>query len=455
MAVWSSVNLSALAGGLRADPEYYQPRYLADAKRLARTKPEPIASMAFVTDGIHASPDEVDEGGIPYLSAKCVKDNAFALGNALQISTAQHAANPRTSLRENDVLITTVGTIGNAAVVQKDILPANADRHLGIIRLNETAAIDSYYLATFLNCEYGRFQTLREATGNVQLNLFIEKIRELQVPLLDCAAAVSKQTKAAYAKRREAEIAINAAQVRLMEALGLDRLDLSPQSCYTRRFRDLQSGNRFGAEYFMPSKQRVLAALARLPHKTVGQHAPSSREFWDPAKAGKNVLARNFDVTAALEPFLDDSQDPQPASEIGSIKKRFKTGDVVVSRLRSYLKEIAIVRTSDTPMPVGSSEFIVLRPSSGLSAETLMVFLRCPLVQTILRWSQDGSNHPRFAEQDLLAIPVPDKLLSVQKQIDRLVNDAIDTRRAAALLLDQAKKTVEDRIAERVHGGGK
>jgi hypothetical protein len=131
----------------------------------------------------HGSPDAVEEAGVRYLSAKCVKDNDFALGDALQISDAQHVANPRTALRVEDVLITTVGTIGNAAVVQKETVPANADRHLGIIRLNKDAEIDPYYLATFLNSEYGRFQSLREATGNVQLNLFIEKIKVLRIRL--------------------------------------------------------------------------------------------------------------------------------------------------------------------------------------------------------------------------------------------------------------------------------
>jgi len=179
MAVYSVIKTSALATGFRLDAEYYQPRYLKDSARIDGVPCKTIGSMAFVTDGIHGSPEEVEEGGVRYLSAKCVKDNGFALGAALQISDAQHAANPRTSLSIGDVLITTVGTIGNAAVVQPEILPANSDRHLGIIRLEKDAGVDPYFLATFLNCEYGRFQSLREATGNVQLNLFIEKIKRL------------------------------------------------------------------------------------------------------------------------------------------------------------------------------------------------------------------------------------------------------------------------------------
>lgn len=447
MAVQSAVKLSNLAPGLRLDAEYYQPRYLADARRLSNVPNEPIRRFAAVTDGIHASPDEVEEEGVLYLSAKCVKDNLFALGDALRISESQHAANPRTSLREHDVLITTVGTIGNVAVVQRDLLPANCDRHLRIIRIQDPG-VDPYFVATFLNCEYGRFQSIREATGNVQLNLFIEKIRELLIPALNCAPLVAQQTREAYARRKSSVEAIKKAEAYLLKALGLEQLDLEPQRSYTRSFRELQRGNRFGAEYYMPCKQRVLQALAAMPHRTIGECTTPVRELWDPTRAPKGEVVRNFNVTDALEPFLDDSIEPQFAVDIGSSKKRFQSGDVVISRLRSYLKEIAIVQTTPALASVGSSEFVVLRPKRGaISPETLMVFLRSPLVQTILQWSQDGSNHPRFTEEDLLAIPVPDKTLRLQGRIDELVRIAIKSRREADRLLRTAKRTIENAIA--------
>ena len=178
-------------------PWYYQPHYLRMERELAACSTTPLGAIAMVTDGIHASPDIVDSGGVPYLSAKCVKDNRIVTGACIQISRAQHAANPRTRPKPGDVLITTVGTIGNAAVVTDELSYVNADRHLGIIRLAD-GVMDPYYLSTFLNSAYGRFQTLRESTGNVQLNLFIHKIKQLRVPLLPCAPDVAQLTRAAY-----------------------------------------------------------------------------------------------------------------------------------------------------------------------------------------------------------------------------------------------------------------
>ena len=140
-----------------------------------------IRDIGVVTDGIHTSIDYDKNSGINLISATSPKQNVFNLTRNAYISEAAHIANPRTALRENDIILSTVGTIGNCAVVNTDILPANSDRHVGIIRLN--SSINPYVLSTFLLTKYGRNQTVREATGNVQPNLFLYKIKEIIVPI--------------------------------------------------------------------------------------------------------------------------------------------------------------------------------------------------------------------------------------------------------------------------------
>lgn len=448
MAVWSTLEVSALAQVSRLDSEYYHPRYLKDAERLSAFHCRNLNSLAVVTDGIHGSPDEVEEGGVRYLSAKCVKDNDFSIGDALFISDAQHAANPRTSLRVDDVLITTVGTIGNAAVVQQDLLPANADRHLGIIRINEGAGVDPYFVASFLNSEFGRFQSIREATGNVQLNLFIEKIKSLLIPNLRCAKSVSDYARAAYAARLEASESVTEAELAVSASLGLDHMNFGPSLSYSLPVSTLMAGRRLGAEFYMPSKQRILDALGSSNHKPLSHYVENVRQIWNP-KTSVADKVRNFDLKHALEPFLDDRVDPVDSEMVGSAKKRLMLGDVVISRLRSYLKQIAIVRCSDDVPAVGSSEFIVLRPKGKLQAATLLAFLRSDLVQTVLRWSQDGTNHPRFDEETLLSIPVPETILNGQFPIRRAVERGISGRQSMIGLLEKGKACIESEIRQR------
>jgi hypothetical protein len=94
---------------------------------------------------------------------------------------------------------------------------------------------------------------------------------------------------------------------------------------------------------------------------------------------------------------------------------------------------------------VGSSEFIVLRrlEDSALPVETLLVFLRSQPVQTILKWSQDGSHHPRFDDNDLLNIPVPDAVCEAAPTINALINSVLTARQCARTLLAAAQHAVE------------
>jgi len=122
----------------------------------------------------------------------------------------------------------------------------------------------------------------------------------------------------------------------------------------------------------------------------------------------------------------------------------------VISRLRSYLREIAVVRTEINATAMGSTEFIVLRPpkNAEITAETLWAFLRSDPVQTILRWCVDGSQHPRFSEDDLLNIPVPDAVIAAAPKIDDVFQVAIKTRQRAHQLLERAKRAVEIAIED-------
>ncbi len=89
-----------------------------------------------------------------------------------------------------------------------------------------------------------------------------------------------------------------------------------------------------------------------------------------------------YDLTHSLGNFLQDVELTQ--DKLGSNKKQVKKDDLIVSRLRSYLQEIAVVQQKDFKQLV-STEYLVYRPKTELmSSNTLMVFALTKSVQTIL-----------------------------------------------------------------------
>jgi len=442
MAVWSQIAASEAFALNRLDAEYFRPENLALLREVKECEAEQLCSMAFITDGIHASPEIASEGGVRYLSAKCVKDNDFTLSHTLFITAEQNATNKRTQLRPDDVLITSVGTIGNAAVVQPDFLPANADRHLGIVRLNQDSELDPYYLASFLNSRYGRFQTLREATGNVQLNLFIEKIRTLIIPRLPIEQSVAAMTKAAYTTRKRAEVLYRDAEAILGAALGLDNLDLTPRLFYEDTFVHAAQIGRLDAEYFSPRMQNVIETLSA-SKKTTGDVAPLAKRRFKaiPAKPFDYIEIADVGTAGTASSSIVLGEDaPSRATWI------VKSGDVITTTVRPIRRLSAIILPEQDGF-VCSSGFAVLRPRN-VEPELLLTYLRLPLVAELLDLYTTASMYPAISTTDLLRIPFRLPNVEACMEIVTKVRESIAARAESLRLLDEAKRTVEAAILE-------
>jgi len=314
--------------------------------------------------------------------------------------------------------------------------------------LSASSPIDPYFLTAFLNCDYGRFQTSREATGNVQRHLFIDKLRELQIPLLACSAEVSRQTRAAYDNRRKSAACIEAAETRLAEELGLSHPDLTPQKCYSRRFRDLQEEGRFDAEYFNPKYQRIIKRL-REDGRALAEIATLAERPFNPGERTKSSTFRYIEIGS----LTGDGEAEPEIVEIADTPSRatwiVKPGDIITSTVRPIRRLSAMIR-DDQDGCVCSSGFAVLTPKAGaerVESEVLLTFLRLPVICQILDLNTTASMYPAIPIHRLMSIPImiPDK--TARKQIVAKVQESIAFRRNSLRLLDQAKSTIEQAIA--------
>lgn len=129
----------------------------------------------------------------------------------------------------------------------------------------------------------------------------------------------------------------------------------------------------------------------------------------------------------------------RPSLELGSAKKAVNVGDVIISRLRPYLRQVAYIDPGidgDNKAPLlCSTEFFVLRSRGTDSIAFLVPFLLSKEVQKALAASQEGGHHPRFHESTLLSLPIPMLLISDRKAISEEIERAARMYRESQSLL--------------------
>lgn len=393
----------------------------------------------------------VEDGGVWFFRAQNLRPLLIDDANKVFVSHEDAALLRQNRLNFGDVLVTRTGANRGDCAYFDSQEQSVASSHTFIIRSERW---NHAFLVAFFNCRFGRLQIDKGVYGAAQPEVAPYFLRRIWIPRLSekfQSAIAAKFSKAAEA-RNEVRRLFQDAETLLLDALGLGNWQPLEPLSYARRASEAFASQRIDAEYFHPAKRAYLERLRAMPGQPLSAHYQAIRKMFDPTAAAPGELVRNFDLTDALQPVLDDTREPMPAREIGSTKKRFAAGDVVISRLRAYLREIALVRTSPDVPAVGSSEFIVLRPRDAkqpaLSRATLLVFLRSLPVQTILKWSQDGSHHPRFGDEDLLPIPVPNAVCDLSTQIDAHFESILTARARACTLLDCAKRAVEIAIEQ-------
>jgi len=144
-----------------------------------------------------------------------------------------------------------------------------------------------------------------------------------------------------------------------------------------------------------------------------------------------------LDTSDASDGFIRSKKEPVPLSDIKSAKKIIRAGDVIISRLRPYLRQVAYVDSllsesyGKEVFIVCSTEFYVLRSKGENSIAFLVPFLLSDVQQEIFSLSQEGGHHPRFSHDTLEKIAIPDSLIKNRTEISKAVESSVEKARSA------------------------
>lgn len=451
---YSIVNLSKSFtndNDYRLDSDYYHPSFLDLELKINILKNSKLENIdCYITDGEHGSPEWDKTTNIKYITAECIKPNYIQDGFFQTISKKQDLRNNRSRIQKNDVLIYSVGVFaGFAAKAEEHLLPANIPRSVAIIRLNNFETIFPEYLSLFLNSKYGEFQTKRLQAGNAQPMLALEKIKKIKIVLLNHHFQILLKNiyNKAYNSRLLTKSLINESNEILLK--NLDLLSWQPKhKLYSiKKYSDVENVNRFDAEYFQPKYDEIIEKIKSYPSgwDYIGNLFNQNKKSFVLDKDAKYNYVEIGSVNTSngeIMPEIISGRD-LPANA----KIKLFTGDILVSKVRTYRGAVAVIESSDY---IGSGAFAVLQEKTEtmISKETLYTFFKLkPILDLTLKYNA-GTSYPTITDEDILNMPIPKFNQDIQSVIKKNVQECKKMQLQSKQLLEIAKRGVEIAIEE-------
>ena len=126
---------------------------------------------------------EFQEDGVNFLKIECFDENGgFIESKVAHISEECNEKLKRSQLKAGDVLFSIAGAIGRVAIVTEEMLPANTNQALAIIRIADEQ-VYLPYIRLILTSPIVIEQFEKKKQGVAQLNLSLKDINEISIPL--------------------------------------------------------------------------------------------------------------------------------------------------------------------------------------------------------------------------------------------------------------------------------
>ncbi|MBR1380206.1 MAG: N-6 DNA methylase [Alphaproteobacteria bacterium] len=123
------------------------------------------------------------DDGVNFIKIESINDSGVFIPSKFQhITNDCNNKLKRSQLQENDILFSIAGAFGRVGVVNKDILPANTNQALAIIRLKNQIVLPKY-IATVLKSSFILDKISALKVGVAQFNISLTQVANLEIPL--------------------------------------------------------------------------------------------------------------------------------------------------------------------------------------------------------------------------------------------------------------------------------
>ena len=137
---------------------------------------------SLIKDGLHHTPEKFDQG-VNFISTQHVRHRRVSISEATKISSKDYFLGHKTSKPEaGDVLITLVGSIGFAAIIEPTHLPLSCTRHVGYVRCADQKLSPEFVVEYFESTSFKGFVG-EFVSQTAQPSIYLATLADHKIPL--------------------------------------------------------------------------------------------------------------------------------------------------------------------------------------------------------------------------------------------------------------------------------
>lgn len=441
----SEVMLTSLEFSGRLDSEYYRPEWLERENVIRIRKGQPLSNFADFLIGPFGSAFSVEnyseERKFRYIRGKDVKPMRLMDDDNVYMPKADFDRLVKYALKENDLLISVVGTIGNAAIVEAENLPAVFSCKSTVVR---TRGMKPYYLLAYLNSKFGQSLLRRRERGAVQMGLNLDDLKTLEIYEAGKAfqGAIARIYESSVSANKTSRSTYSRAELVLIDALNLVEYSPVAESVSVKLFTDsFASTGRLDAEHYQPKHDALYQTLAKNNRVyKLGDRLSFNQRGSQPDYAEEGLPVVNSKHVQRGQVNMGDTRFASMPDKTNAVV--IQQGDVLmngtgvgtIGRAAPYLH---------VAKALPDNHVTVLR-TDAMSPICLALYLNSIAGQMQVDQHFKGSSGQiELYPADIANFWCPELDISIQQQIDKLAQQSFSLKAQSEHLLEAAKRAVE------------
>jgi restriction endonuclease S subunit len=447
----AEINYSRIADQNRYDSEFFQNKFLQAEQFLVNNPHFEIGEKYKVTDGEHGSV-KVRKHGIKYLMAENIREGYVDITNVKYVDEEVDRRNARARVSACDILVSIKGSLGQVAVAEDWLPPANMNRDVAILK-PISSSVTPEYLAVFLMSRYGALQSKRGGSGGVQQMITLERLRKFIIPSFSSRfySLVSDLYREFQLRRIEANRIYRQADNVFLEALGFHSLQPGDENTNVKSFKEsfLTTG-RLDAEYYQQQFDYARLKLKELGPNEVrqlGQLVKVITNGHTPLRHDLSVGDVLFLTAEHVSDFrIDFDTDKRILTEHHTDELQrtsIESNDLLIT-IKGKIGNVAVVEGCEQPTNI-NQDVGLLRLIDGLHPYYVAGFINSDLGKLFVSQLSTGQINPFLGLGNLKLLPIPffEQAFEIGESVRRKVMEAVAMEMESKRLLDIAKEAVE------------